>query len=156
MATTKGRIRAISVSIDKGTPKTNVPEALLVADHGLSGDAHAGPHHRQVSLLALESIDKMIQKGANVAPGDFAENITTEGIDLQSLALGAKLRLGRQAVLEITQHGKACHGRCAVYDLIGDCIMPREGLFARVRTGGVIHVADPIEVCDVQGGSVDH
>jgi MOSC domain-containing protein YiiM len=148
VATTKGTIRAISISADKGTQKSNVPEARLAADHGLIGDAHAGPHHRQVSLLAMESIDKMTKKGARAAPGNFAENVTTQGIDLQGLAVGTKLRLGADAIVEITQHGKACHGRCAVYERIGDCIMPREGLFARILTGGVIHVNDSIEVCD--------
>lgn len=148
MATTKGTIRAISISPDKGTQKSNVHEARLAADHGLIGDAHAGLYHRQVSLLAMESIDKMIEKGARVAPGNFAENVTTQGIDLQSLAVGTKLRLGPDAIVEVTQHGKTCHSRCAIYEQIGDCIMPREGLFARVIAGGVIHVNDSIEVCD--------
>jgi MOSC domain-containing protein YiiM len=148
VATTKGKINAISISRSKGRRKSNVAEARLAADHGLVGDAHAGPHRRQVSLLAVEAIRKMVARGAHVAPGDFAENITAEDIDLRALAAGTRLRLGDEAVIEITQHGKACPGRCAIYDQIGDCIMPREGVFARVIAGGLIRTGDVIEVCD--------
>ena len=146
MATTKGRIRAISVSKKRGTRKLNVPKAELQADFGIIGDAHAGDWHRQVSLLGAESIDKMAAKGAKVSPGDFAENITTEGIDLGTLKVGSKLRLGIDVELEITEFGKKCHGRCKIFEQIGDCIMPREGVFARVTQGGTINVGDVIEV----------
>ncbi|MHC4753450.1 MAG: MOSC domain-containing protein, partial [Planctomycetota bacterium] len=130
MGITEGRIRAISVSKEKGTQKLNVPEAELRADFGIVGDAHAGKWHRQVSLLAIESIEKMIAKGAKVLPGNLAENITTEGIELLKLSLGSKLRLGKSVELEITQFGKKCHSRCEIFEQVGDCIMPREGIFA--------------------------
>jgi len=146
VATTKGRIKAISVSQEKGTQKTNVPRAELKADFGIIGDAHSGNWHRQVSLLALESIDKMIAKGAKVAPGNFAENITTEGIDLCAFKIGGKLKLGAEVELEITQFGKKCHSRCEIFEQVGDCIMPREGVFARVVKAGAINVGDPIEI----------
>ena len=146
MATTKGRIKAISVSKEKGTQKTNVPTAELKADFGIIGDAHSGNWHKQVSLLGFESIDKMIAKGAKVAPGNFAENITTEGIDLYALQIGSILKLGAEVELEITQFGKKCHSHCEIFEQIGDCIMPREGIFAKVVKAGVINVGDPIEV----------
>jgi len=146
VATTKGRIKAISVSKEKGTQKTNVTRAELQADFGIIGDAHSGNWHRQVSLLGLESIDKMIAKGAKVAPGNFAENITTEGIDLCALKIGSKLKLGSDVELKITQFGKKCHSRCEIFEQIGDCIMPREGIFARVVKAGSINVGDLIEV----------
>ena len=146
MAATKGRIRAISVSKQKGMQKVNVPEAELRADHGIIGDAHAGNWHRQISLLEIECIDIMVAKGANVSPGDFAENITTEGIDLSALKVGDILRLGTEVEIKISQFGKQCHGRCKIYEQIGDCIMPREGVFARVSRGGSIRVGDDIVV----------
>ena len=146
MATIKGRINAISVSKEKGTQKVNVPEAELRADFGIIGDAHSGNWHRQVSLLAVESIDKMVAKGAKVSPGDFAENITTEGIDLLKLSVGNKLKLGESTELEITQFGKKCHSRCEIFEQVGDCIMPREGVFARVTRAGAISVGGVIEV----------
>lgn len=146
MATIKGRIKAISVSEEKGTQKINVPTAELKTDYGIIGDAHSGNWHRQVSLLALESIDKMIAKGAKVAPGNFAENITTEGIDLCALKIGSKLKLGAEVELEITQFGKKCHSGCEIFKQIGDCIMPREGIFARVVKAGAINVGDLIEI----------
>ena len=146
MATTKGVIKAISISKERGTKKYNVPTARLKAGFGIEGDAHAGDWHRQISLLGKESIEKMRAKGADVTEGDFAENITTEGIDLQSLEIGSKLRLGPEAEIEITQSGKKCHGDCAIFQQIGDCIMPREGLFAKVTKPGRIKTGDPIEV----------
>jgi MOSC domain-containing protein YiiM len=146
VAAIKGRIRAISISKTKGTQKVNVPKAELRADCGIVGDAHAGDWDRQLSLLEIECIDIMAAKGANVSPGAFAENITTEGIDLSALKLGDKLRLGAEAEIKITQFGKKCHGRCKIYEQIGDCIMPREGVFARVGRGGSITVGDVIEV----------
>jgi len=141
-------IYAISVSDRKGIPKKNVTQALLREGHGIVNDAHAGQWHRQVSLLAKESIEKMLVKGLEVGPGDFAENITTEGIDLPSLPVGKKLRLGRQTLIEITQKGKECHNRCAVYEKAGDCVMPREGIFCKVLSGGVIRAGDPINIAN--------
>ncbi len=148
MAIIEGRIKAISVSKEKGTQKVNVPKAELKADFGVVGDAHAGKWHRQVSLLAVESIEKMIAKGAKVSPGNFAENITTEGIELLKLSLGSKLKLGKSVELEVTQFGKKCHRRCEIFEQVGDCIMPREGIFAKVTTPGRINVGDVIEVVD--------
>lgn len=146
MGTTKGAIKAISISKERGTKKYNVPTAELKAGFGIAGDAHAGDWHRQVSLLGEESIEKMKAKGADVTEGDFAENITTEGIDLQSLAIGSKLRLGPEAEVEITQFGKECHGGCTIFQQVGDCIMPREGVFAKVTKPGQIKTGDSIEV----------
>jgi len=145
---TRGRIKAISVSKEKGTQKVNVPEAELRADFGIIGDAHAGDWHRQVSLLGAESIAKMIEKGAKVAPGSFAENITTKGIDLLALEVGSRLRVGKGVEFEITQFGKACHNRCEIFQQVGDCIMPREGVFAKVIRPGRLVVGDIIEVLD--------
>ena len=146
MATTSGRIRAISVSAEKGMPKHNVPEAELKEDFGIVGDAHAGSGHRQVSLLDMESIEELRQKGADIAPGDFAENFTVEGLDLSGLKVGDRLRIGVAAELEVTQLGKRCHGRCRIFEKLGDCIMPRQGVFARVVTGGRIQVGDTLEL----------
>ena len=146
MAAIRGRIKAISVSKEKGTKKVNVPEAELRADFGIIGDAHSGNWHRQISLLAAESIDKMTAKGAKVSPGDFAENITTEGLNLHELSVGNKLKLGESTELEITQFGKKCHSRCEILQQVGDCIMPREGVCAKVTRAGAISVGDVIEV----------
>ena len=148
MATIRGKIKAISISKDRGTRKYNIPSAELITGFGIEGDAHAGNWQRQVSLLADESIVKMRAKGANVTEGDFAENITTEGINLQSLTIGNKLKLGPAAEVEITQLGKECHNRCAIFQRVGDCIMPREGVFAKVTKPGQIKVGDTIEVID--------
>ncbi|UCF00524.1 MAG: MOSC domain-containing protein [Planctomycetota bacterium] len=144
----KGRIKAISVSKQKGTRKVNVPEAQLRADFGIIGDAHAGKWHRQISLLAVESINRMVERGAKVSPGDFAENITTEGMDLLNLSIGDKLKVGESAQLEITQFGKKCHDRCEIFKRVGDCIMPREGVFTKVIKAGSVSVGDAIEVTD--------
>jgi cyclic pyranopterin phosphate synthase len=146
VTTTKGRIKAISISEKRGTQKVNVPEAELKADFGIVGDAHADNWHRQVSLLAIESIDKMVAKGVKVLPGNFAENITTEGIDLLGLTIGSKLKLGKGVELEITQFGKKCHSRCEIFEQVGDCIMPREGIFTKVICPGRVRVGDVIEV----------
>jgi cyclic pyranopterin phosphate synthase len=148
VATIKGRIKAISISSEKGVQKTNVSCAELKAEHGIVGDAHAGKWHRQVSLLGSESIQKMLDKGANVEPGNFAENITTEGINVHELPIGTRLKVGESISLEVTQIGKECHSHCAIYQQIGDCIMPREGIFAKVLQGGRIEVGDVIEVID--------
>ena len=146
MAPIKGKIKAVSISKDRGTRKDNVAVVELKVGFGIEGDAHAGNWHRQVSLLGQESIEKMRAKGASVSAGDFAENITTAGIDLQSLAIGSKLRLGADAEVEITQFGKECHSGCAIFQQIGDCIMPREGVFAKVTKPGRIKAGDIIEV----------
>ena len=151
MGTTKGRIKAISISENRGTQKYNVPAAQLKAGFGIEGDAHGGNWHRQISLLAEKSIAKMRAKGATVTSGDFAENITTEGIDLQSLTIGSKLRLGADAEVEITQFGKECHSGCEIFQQIGDCIMPREGVFAKVIKPGRVKPGDTIEVLQPQG-----
>ena len=155
VATTKGQIKAISVSKQKGTQKANVPRAELQADFGIIGDAHAGNWHRQVSLLGLESINKMVSKGAKVSPGSFAENITTEGIATVALKVGSKLRLGNEVELTITQSGKRCHKNCEILKQLGDCIMPIEGIFAKVTKGGIINVGDTIEVIDDKSGYID-
>jgi MOSC domain-containing protein YiiM len=140
-----GTIVAVCISENKGERKKQVPAVKLKEDHGIVGDAHAGPWHRQVSLLALESIQKMQALGLSVDAGDFAENITTRGIDLPSLPVGERLTLG-DTLLEVTQIGKECHTRCAIYYQAGDCVMPKEGIFARVIEGGVVKPGDPVRV----------
>ena len=140
------RIVAVSVSEKKGMRKTNVSEALLDVEHGLKGDAHAGDWHRQVSLLAQESIEKMQKMGLDVHAGDFAENLTTEGIDLVSLPVGTKIRVGETILMEVTQIGKVCHARCAIYYQAGDCVMPKEGIFTRVLLGGRVAPGDEITI----------
>ena len=142
----KGQILAVSTSRRKGEKKSNLSECELLKDKGLEGDAHAGDWHRQVSLLAMESIAKIRDKGLDVAPGDFAENITTTGIGIWQLKLGTRLAVGSEAELEITQIGKECHDRCAIYHQVGDCVMPREGIFARVIRGGKVKPGDTIQV----------
>jgi MOSC domain-containing protein YiiM len=141
-----GRIIAVCTSVRKGVRKKNVGSAQLKPNHGIVGDAHAGDWHRQVSLLAMESIKKMQDKGLDVGPGDFAENLTTEGIDLLSLPVGTKLKIGPEAIGEVTQIGKECHSRCAIYYQAGDCVMPREGIFVAIQKGGPVAVGDSIEV----------
>ncbi len=142
---TSARVVAVCVSANKGTRKKNVGEAMAVVNHGIEHDAHAADWHRQISLLALESIEKMRRMGLDVGPGDFAENLTTEGIELTSLPIGTRLKAG-EAELEVTQIGKECHTRCAIYRMAGDCVMPREGIFTRVIASGRIRVGDLIEV----------
>lgn len=140
------RIIAVCKSDKKGTKKKDVGEGLLKADFGLVGDAHADCcTHRQVSLLAIESIDKMRALGLQVNPGDFAENLTTEEIDLISLPIGTRVSVGKQTVLEITQIGKECHTGCAIYRQVGKCIMPEEGVFAKVIKGGPVRTGDQIK-----------
>jgi MOSC domain-containing protein YiiM len=138
-------IVAVCVSQNKGERKTPVESVDLLPNHGIVGDGHAGNWHRQVSLLAQESIDKMRQMGLDVRAGDFAENITTQGIDLPALPVGARLRIGR-AQVEVTQIGKECHTRCAIYHQAGDCVMPKEGIFVKVLDGETIQAGDPIEI----------
>lgn len=141
-----GVVVAVCMSETKGVSKRDVGRARLVEGHGLEGDAHAGPWHRQVSLLAEESIEKMRTKGIDVGPGAFAENITTRGIDLYHLPVGTRLEVGPEVVLEITQIGKECHTGCAIFRQVGECVMPREGIFAKVVRGGEIKRGDEIRV----------
>ena len=135
---------AVCISENKGERKKPVDSVELRVDHGIAGDAHAGDWHRQVSLLALESIEKMRQMGLDVTTGDFAENITTSGIDLVSLPVGSMLQIG-DTLLEVTQIGKECHSRCAIFYQAGDCVMPKEGIFAKVITPGIVKPGDGIE-----------
>jgi MOSC domain-containing protein YiiM len=136
---------ATCISERKGERKKPVASVELRVNHGIVGDAHAGEWHRQVSLLAEESIAKMTALGLDVTAGDFAENITTSGIDLTALPVGTRLRVG-ETVLEVTQIGKECHTRCAIYYQAGDCVMPKEGIFARVISGGVVQAGDSLKV----------
>ena len=145
MSVTKGIILAVNIADSKGRKKTNVGCGLIMENFGLQKDAHAGSD-RQVSLLAKESIEKIRQKGLDVRYGDFAENLTTEGIDLPLLPVGARLQIGSQVLLEVTQIGKVCHDRCHIYYSVGDCVMPREGIFAKVLVGGDVKTGDRIEV----------
>lgn len=137
---------AVCISRHKGERKTPVARVELRENHGIVGDAHAGEWHRQVSLLARESIDKMRALGLDVDNGDFAENITTVGIDLPALPVGTRLAVG-ETLLEVTQIGKECHTRCAIYQQAGDCVMPKEGIFARVLRGGPVQPGDPVAPC---------
>ena len=139
-----GKVIAVCISTNKGERKTPVAAVELREEHGIVGDAHAGPWHRQVSLLARESIDKMRVLGLDVTTGDFAENLTTEGVDLLALPIGTRLSVGA-AELEVTQIGKECHTRCAIYHQAGDCVMPKEGIFARVLRGGIVRPGDEVK-----------
>ncbi len=142
-----GKVISVNISAKKGVRKKPVDEILVKTDYGIEGDAHASSEwHRQVSLLALESIKKMQEKGLDVKPGDFAENITTEGLDLVSLPLGTKIHIGAEIIGEVSQIGKECHTRCAIYYQAGDCVMPKEGIFIRVLKGGIIKKGDNIVV----------
>jgi cyclic pyranopterin phosphate synthase len=140
-----GTVAAVNISAAKGERKKAVPEAILRVEHGIEDDAHAGPWHRQVSLLAQESIDKMTAAGLDVGPGDFAENITTLGIEVAALPINTVLDMG-EALVEVTQIGKECHSRCAIYEQAGDCVMPREGIFVRVLRGGRVAPGDAVRV----------
>lgn len=140
-----GTIVSLNISRAKGTPKTPVDTVTVRPEHGVEGDAHAADWHRQVSLLAEESIRRMAEAGLDVGPGSFAENITTAGIDLPRLPVGTRLRSGG-VVLEITQIGKECHTRCAIYHKAGDCIMPKEGVFAKVLVAGTLQKGAAIAV----------
>lgn len=143
------KIIAVCKSEKKGTKKDTVKEGVLREDYGLIGDAHADCcTHRQVSLLAIESIKKMQALGFNVGFGDFAENLTTEGIELLSLPVGTCLSVEGRVILEITQIGKECHSGCAVFRQVGKCIMPKEGVFAKVIRGGYVRPGDTIEVVE--------
>ncbi len=142
----RGRVLAVNISEKKGTKKTNIKSCLLLKDFGLKDDAHGGPWHRQVSLLANESIEKMRAKGLKVGYGDFAENITTQGVDLVHLPIGTEIRIGDAVLVRVTQIGKECHERCAIYYQAGDCVMPKEGIFAEVVNEGDVKVGDEIKI----------
>jgi len=148
------KVVSINISDKKGVRKKPVDEAVMRTDYGIEGDAHSSSEwHRQVSLLALESIRKMQEMGLDVKPGDFAENITTEGIDLLSLPLGTRLQIGEEIVGEVSQIGKECHTRCAIYYQAGDCVMPKEGIFIKVINGGAIRKGDDVAVMRLPAGS---
>jgi MOSC domain-containing protein YiiM len=141
------RIIAVCKSEKKGTRKEPITEGYIQQDYGLAGDAHADcTTHRQVSLLAMESINKMRRLGYDVGPGDFAENLTTEDIELLSLPVGTELCVGDEVILEISQIGKECHTGCAIFQQVGKCVMPKEGVFAKVIRGGTVRVGDDIKV----------
>jgi len=140
----RGSIVAVCVSKKKGIPKSEVQSSLVLDGYGLEGDAHGGPWHRQVSLLSLEQIQSMKERGFEVGPGSFAENLTTVGVDLDAVAPGDFISVGDSVVLEVTQIGKECHTRCAIYHRIGDCIMPSHGIFARVKRGGLVRKGDAV------------
>jgi MOSC domain-containing protein YiiM len=142
----KAKVISVNVSDNKGEKKHNIDTCRLVEGHGLDADAHAGPWHRQVSLLAAESIEKIRKMGLDVKPGDFAENLTTEGIDLPVLPIGTKLLVGGKVLMKVTQIGKECHTRCAIFKQVGNCVMPTEGIFTEVITGGDVKIGDEIEV----------
>lgn len=144
----KGKVLAINVSKEKGVPKTTVDEAVFIEEYGIEGDAHAGKWHRQVSLLGDESVEKMRAQGAQgLCTGKFAENITTQGLDLWTLPVGTLVKIG-ETLQEVTQIGKECHAGCSIRALVGDCVMPREGIFTRVVKGGIVRTGDTIEVVE--------
>lgn len=141
-----GNVVSVNISLKKGVRKKPVDKITIKSGYGIEGDAHASSKwHRQISLLAIESIQKMQKMGLDVKPGDFAENITTEGISLLDLPVGTKMRVG-EVELEVSQIGKECHARCNIYYQAGDCVMPKEGIFAKVITGGTIRKGDIITI----------
>ncbi|MCX7832451.1 MAG: MOSC domain-containing protein [Actinobacteria bacterium] len=150
-----GKVVSINVSEKKTVRKTPVKYAEIIKDFGIKGDAHAANWHRQVSFLAIESIEKMRKKGLNVGPGDFAENITTQGFDPLCLPIGSKFKVG-DVLFEVTQHGKVCHTKCAIYYQAGDCVMPREGIFARALSDGKVCVDDDIYVVEEEETLIDN
>ncbi|MFZ7133319.1 MAG: MOSC domain-containing protein [Eubacteriales bacterium] len=139
-------IKAINISTKKGVPKEPIPEGEFIVDFGLKGDAHGGNWHRQVSLLGQESIDKMAATGIEgLCTGKFAENLTTEGIELYTLPVGTRFEIN-DILFEVTQIGKECHKGCAILKQVGDCVMPREGIFAKVLKGGIVRPGDEIKL----------
>lgn len=142
-----GKVMAVCISEKKGTQKRNVHEALFIEDFGLENDAHAGKWHRQVSLLSYEKIQDFKKKGAPVEDGAFGENLIVSGIDFKNLPVGTRFQCG-DVVLEMTQIGKECHNGCEIYKIMGDCIMPREGVFAKVLCGGRIREGDELTVLE--------
>jgi MOSC domain-containing protein YiiM len=147
-----GKIVAICISKKKGVQKKDVKQCRLIENYGLEGDAHAGSWHRQISLLAIEGRLVMENKGVKLNAGDFGENVLTEGVDFTNILVGNELRLGENALVRVTQIGKECHDRCHIYYQVGDCIMPREGIFAEVLKGGEIKIDDDIEFLNDKGG----
>ena len=142
----KGKVVSVNISDKKGEKKHNIGKCKVIKDFGLENDAHGGFMHRQISLLSTESIGKMKAKGADVSAGDFAENLTIEGIDLPALPVGATLKIGKSLLVRVTQIGKECHSHCAIFQQVGDCVMPREGIFVEVLNDGAVSVGDEIEV----------
>jgi len=141
-----GKVVAVCLSDKKGIKKTSIGQGYLKEDFGLQGDAHGGDWHRQLSLLATESVDKMKALGlSDLKSGDFAENITTEGLNLHNLPIGTKMRIG-EALVEVTQIGKECHHGCAIFQQVGKCIMPTEGIFVKILTGGQVQEGDEITI----------
>ena len=140
-----GTIRAVCTSPEKGTQKKNIGTCEIIDDHGLKGDAHTGNWHRQVSLLSYEKIEEFKKKGAKVEDGAFGENLIVEGFDLKTLPIGTRFQCN-EVILELTQIGKECHSGCEIFKLMGDCIMPREGIFTKVLHGGIISVGDEIKI----------
>ena len=140
-----GKLRAICISEKRGTEKTEVPEAEIKKEWGICNDAHGGNWHRQISLLSGEKIDEFRSRGADIANGAFGENLIIEGYDLRALPVGTRFRIG-EVLLELTQIGKECHSHCEIFKRMGECIMPREGVFAVVLHGGTIHKGDAIEI----------
>ena len=153
MKETDGIVNAVCISREKGTPKENIGQGLLIENWGLEHDAHAGKWHRQVSLLSYEKIEEFKAKGAPIDDGAFGENLIVSGYDLKALPVGTRLRSG-EVLLEVTQIGKQCHSGCEIYKIMGDCIMPREGIFTRVLHGGVLTEGDEIHV-EEQAGETD-
>ncbi len=151
-----GKIVAICISTKKGVQKKDVGQCKLVEGHGLEDDAHAGNWHRQISLLSKEGRKSMEDKGAKLNSGDFGENLLTEGVDFSEIEVGKELRLGKDALVRVTQIGKVCHDKCNIYYQVGDCIMPREGIFAEVLKGGEIKVNDYIGFVNDKSSSSDN
>ncbi|MFQ6618035.1 MAG: MOSC domain-containing protein [Fidelibacterota bacterium] len=142
----KPRVISINTSGEKGTRKNPILRVNVIENWGIAGDAHAGEGERQISLLSVESIEKIRERGLNTGPGAFAENITTQGIDLLSIKIGERLKIGEKVVIEVAQIGKECHSRCSIYLQAGECVMPGEGIFARVLRGGEIRAGDEISI----------
>ncbi len=140
-----GKIMAVCISEKRGTQKKNIDKVRLIENFGLEGDAHGGNWHRQVSLLSYEKVRAFEEKGISVEDGAFGENLLVEGFDFKTLPVGTRFRCG-EALLEMTQIGKECHSHCEIYQAVGDCIMPREGVFARVLHGGEIQIGDELEI----------
>lgn len=147
-----GKIMAVCISEKRGTQKKNIEKVRLIENFGLEGDAHGGNWHRQVSLLSYEKVRAFEEKGISVEDGAFGENLLVEGFDFKILPVGTRFRCG-EVLLEMTQIGKECHSHCEIYQAVGDCIMPREGVFARVLRGGEIQIGDEMEI--VQGSDSD-
>lgn len=140
-----GKIMAVCISEKRGTQKKNIDKVCLIENFGLEGDAHGGNWHRQVSLLSYEKVRAFEEKGISVEDGAFGENLLVEGFDFKTLPVGTRFRCG-EVLLEMTQIGKECHSHCEIYQAVGDCIMPREGVFARVLHGGMIQIGDVMEI----------